>query len=160
MAVCGGAVIIGFQKRNGLAVPFSDDDEAAYSEFKENQVTLFEVKTKGTTKQRSWEQLKLFGAALRVVVTNTEDQNWNTLDKAKLSLKIELNFVDQNAIVYNERTRQVVVKYRSFGYDGLRHMEACNVFNRSWPILAKVIGVTEETLIEMAKTKQYDKGLR
>lgn len=153
-------MLIALQKQNGMPVPFSEDDIAAYDEIKENQVALFKLQTKGATKQRSWDQLKLFGAALRVVVTNTEDPNWNTLAKAKLSLKVKLNFVDENAIIYDEARKQIVVRYRSFGYDGLKHMEACNVFNRSWPILAGVIGVTEETLIEMAKTRQYDKGLK
>lgn len=153
---------IAFQKQNGVAHPFSEEDKIAYSEFIENQVTLFEVKTKGNSaiKQRSWQQFKLFHAAIRVVVTNTEEADWNTVAKAKLKLKVLLNYVNEDAIVYDEKKRQVVVQYRSFGYDALPHMEACDVFNRAWPILAGVIGITKQQLIEAAKSKEYDRGLK
>ncbi len=153
---------IAFQKHNGVAHPFSEEDVALYSEFHENQVTLFQVRTKGSTavKQRSWQQFKLFHAAIRVVVTQTEHTDWNTLAKAKLKLKVELNYVNENVIVYDEKKRQVVIQYRSFRYDCLPHMEACNLFARSWPVLATVIGVSEEELIHAAKNKEYDPKLR
>ena len=150
---------IGLQLNNRCLHPYTDEDWERLENLKENQVVLVKVLSKGFKKQRSYQQLKLFHAAISVVVANTDHPNWNTKAKAKLSLKVALNFVDESAMVYNERTGQVVVKYRSFGYDDLEHMEACRVFDRAWPILAKVIGVTGEELLDAAHRGDYPRGL-
>jgi hypothetical protein len=136
--------IIGFQKKNGLAVPFTKEDEEAWAEYKENQVTKHKVT--GSKKERSWPQLKKLHAVLRTVVEQTEDNNWSSLAKAKLSLKVNLNYIDDGVIVVDKQNN-VIVQYRSFGYLDLPHMEACDLFNRAWPILADVLGVSVEELL-------------
>jgi len=135
--------VIRFQKRNGVPVPFTDEDAEKWSEFKENQVTQHKVT--GSRKQRSWQQLKLH-ACLKTVAENTENPNWNTPEKAKFSLKIALDYINSDAIVVDNRGN-VHMQYRSFGYDDLGHMEACKLFERAWPILADVIGVSVDELL-------------
>jgi len=138
---------IAFQKKGKYAVPFSDDDVVNWSNYKDNQVV--KAKVTGFQKQRSIAQLGLMMACIQEVVENTEQENWSSKDRAKLSLKALLNFVDSSAsVVFNGK---VIVKYRSFSFDNLRHMEACNLFDRAFPLLAGVIGVTEEKLIRTAK---------
>ncbi len=135
---------ITFQKRGGVAVPFLEDDAEKWAEFRENQLTRHKVS--GTTKERSYQQLKMLHACLKIVSSNTEDKNWNTPEKAKLSLKVALHFIDPGVVIVDKQGN-VHFRYRSFGYDDLQHMEANKVFDRAFPILADVIGITEEELL-------------
>jgi hypothetical protein len=43
------------------------------------------------------------------------------------------------------------VELRSISYAELSHIEACNFFDRAFPIMAKMIGVTTEKLLENAE---------
>lgn len=141
---------ISFQKRNGIPVPFLPEDEAAWAEFKDNQVTIHKVS--GTTKERSWQQLKMLHACLKTVAANTENRNWNTIEKAKLSLKVALNYYDPGTIIVDKQGN-IHMRYRSFGYADLSHMEACKLFDRAFPILAAVIGITESELLANSQDK-------
>ena len=137
---------IAFQKRNGIPVPFTNEDAEKWANFAENQVTKHKVS--GVRKERSYQQLKMIHSCLKLVVENTEQSNWNSLEKAKLSLKVALNFFDPGVVIVDKQGT-VHMKYRSFGYDDLEHMEANHVFDRALPILAGVIGVSvEEMLME------------
>jgi hypothetical protein len=138
---------ITFQKRNGVPVPYLPDDELAWSEYRENQITTHKVS--GTTKERSWNQLKMLHACLKKVSENTEHRNWNSVEKAKLSLKVALNYHDPGVIIVDNQGN-VHMKYRSFGYEDLGHMEANKLFDRSFPILADVLGITVEELLREA----------
>jgi len=139
---------ISFQKRNGVAVPYLPEDEEAWEEFRENQITKHKVT--GTTKERSWQQLKMLHAAIKTIVENTENNNWNTMEKAKLSLKVALNYYDPGVIIVDAQGN-IHMRYRSFGYQDLQHMEACKLFDRAWPILADVIGITVDELLQEAR---------
>lgn len=139
---------------NEFLTPFDPDSKDFVRELKENQPIECVIKTLGARKRRSLIQFHLFHAALRVVAFNAFDWAWSTLDMAKISLKVELKYYDkEKAVVLPDGT--VVIPFRSFGYDSLPHMEANQVFDRSWPILAGVIGVDEAELIRSAKAKEY-----
>ena len=142
-------------QRVGKALhPVGSDDAEALSEFKENQISVWKCVEKGVKKQRSYRQFNLFHAALRVVAFNSEDMNWDTLPRAKLSLKVALNYIhDDSAVVMPDG--RVLLNYRSFSFKDLNHMEANRVFDRSWPILATVIGTTEAKLLEAAYKGDY-----
>jgi len=142
--------VIRFQKRNGAPVPFTDEDAEKWSEYAENQVTQHKVA--GSRKQRSWQQLKMLHACLKTVAENTEDPNWNTPEKAKFSLKVALEYVNRDTIIVDPKGN-IHVQYRSFGYDDLPHMEANKLFDRAWPILASVVGITEEELLAEANNR-------
>lgn len=136
---------IAAQMRKGIPYPFSQEDMEALKEYKENQI--IRMKTYGVQKERSLRQFRMFHGVLRTVVANTEHPDWCSLPKAKFRLKVELHFVDEGVTAVDKHG-VVRFSYRSFGYADLPHMEACNVFSRSWPILAKVIGVSEDKLLE------------
>ena len=136
---------IAFQKRNGIPVPFADEDLEKWAEFRENQITRHKVS--GVRKERSYQQLKMLIGCLKTVVKNTENQNWNSLEKAKLSLKVKLNYFDPGVVIVDTQGT-VHMKYRSFGYGDLPHMEACKLFDRAWPILAGVLGISEDELLK------------
>ena len=136
---------IAVQMRQGVLYPFSQEDREKLSAYKDNQI--LNLKVSGCRKPRSHEQLKMLFGVLKTVVANTDNANWNSLEKAKLSLKVALGFVDSGVMVVDAQNN-VIVKYRSFSYEGLKHMEACQIFDRSWPILAGVIGVSVDELLE------------
>ena len=139
---------IALQWRGIAFSPFSEEDLQKCKEFKANQI--IRAKIQGVQKPRSYIQLKMFHAILRTVASNARHPNWNTPEKAKFSLKVALNYVNEG-IVAVDKQGTVHFSYRSFEYADLPHMEACNVFDRSWPILAKVLGVTVDKLLENAE---------
>jgi len=133
-----------FQKKNGNPVPFSEEDKALWAEYKENR--LISCKTTGIRKQRSYEQLKLIMKLFRVVASNTDNVGWNTKEKVQLQAKLAIGYLDtNNAVVKPDGT--VHIPTRSFSYKDLKHMEACNVFDRVIEVLAKFLGITVEELI-------------
>jgi hypothetical protein len=137
--------VIRFQKKNGVPVPYSEEDELAWSGFAENQITTHKVT--GVKKPRSYQQLKMFHALLKKVADNSVDPNFNTPEKVKFSIKVQLHFVDDSVTVV-DKDGNVHFKYRSFGYESLPHMEACNVFDRAMVIMADVLGCTVDELLE------------
>ena len=139
---------------NGVFVPYDPDSVDSAREIIENRIITFRVVSQNVQKKRSVKQFNLFHAALRVVAFNALDRDWNTLDQAKISLKVKLKYYDKNLIVVLPN-KKVVIPFRSFGFKYLKHMESCEVFSRSWPILAEVIGTTEQELIQAAKEKRY-----
>ena len=126
-------------------LPWSPEDQEQVKEFKPNQIV--KEKITGVKKPRSLLQFRMFHGVLRTCANNARHPNWNTVDKAKFSLKVALHYVDEGVTAV-DRHGTVHFSYRSFGYADLPHMEACNVFERSWPILAKVLGVSVEKLLE------------
>jgi hypothetical protein len=140
---------VALQWNSQVFAPFDDEDKGKCDEFKMNQVVR--AKISGVKKERSYRQLKMFHGILRTVALNARHPNWNTIDKAKFSLKVALHYVDEGVTAVDKHGT-VHFSYRSFGYDDLPHMEACNVFERSWPILAKVLGVKVEKLLQNADT--------
>lgn len=115
--------------------------------FKPNQIV--KMKVSGFKKQRSVSQLGLLMACIKLVSDNTENPNWDTLNRAKLSLKASLNFVETSSCVVVEN--RVIIQYKSFSFKELPHMIACNLFDRAFPILGDVIGLTAEQLVQEAK---------
>ncbi len=138
---------VALQYRDNAFYPYSQEDLEASKEFRDNQIVR--AKIQGVKKERSYKQLKMFHGVLRTVAENARHPNWNNLPKAKFSLKVALNYVNEGVVAV-DRQGTVHFSYRSFGYADLPHMEACNVFDRSWPILAKVLGITEKKLLENA----------
>ena len=145
---------IHFQKHKKLAIPFRPEDEEFFAEIKENQVCVYKLISKSVYKQRSLKQLRLMMGAIRVVVFNSEDKSWNTVARAKQSLKLVLNYIDPEATIITKQG-DIVPKLRSFSYGDLPHMEACNLFERAFVALAKEIGTTPDELIQAAKEKRY-----
>ena len=103
---------IAFQKKGNYAIPFTDDDVEKWSNYKDNQIV--KAKVVGFQKQRSVAQLGLLMACINEVVKNTENENWSSKERSKLSLKAMLGYVDTSSSVVFEN--KVIVKYRSFSF--------------------------------------------
>ena len=142
------------QVKKGLLLPYTDDDHLALSEYKINQIV--KVKVTGYRKQRSATQLGLLMACIKLVADNSDNENWNTPGRAKLSLKAMLGYVDESCSVVVDN--RVIVKYRSFAFSELSHMESVGLFDKAFPVLASVIGLQEGELIAEAKSRMLTRG--
>jgi len=136
-----------FQKRGNTLTPFSQEDTEKLSRFKNRQIVTGSIS--GTTKERSLRQLRLFFACCRTIVENTQDVNWDNVDKVKNQIKVKLQFIDLNksTVVNNV----FYPHYRSISFEELKFMEANTFFDRAFPIMAKKIGITVDELLENAE---------
>lgn len=128
--------------------PFSQEDLEILQEFKDNQVVT--VKVQGVSKERSYQQLKLFWACCRAVVDNTTDQHWNDKNKVAFQVKVMLQFVDMDQTIVDAKGN-VHLHYRSISFKNLPHIAACNFFDRAFVVMAKKLGVTPAQLLENAE---------
>jgi len=128
--------------RNGVLVPHSPEDARRLADIEPDVV--LRAKITAPRKQRSYQQLKLWWACCRTVADNTDDPNWNTPEKVSEQIKLALRFI-RSYMVAPDGTVHIVTRSVSFGELG--HMEACNFFDQSWPIMAEKIGVSVDDLL-------------
>ena len=143
------------QKHKGFLVPFRVEDEEFFKELKNNQTSVWNLVSKGGTKQRSFQQLKTFMGAIRVLTTNTDDPKCSTPDRAKLYIKHCLNYIDADSTIVTPNG-SVILKYRSFNYGDLGHMEACDILNKGLALIADILGITVEELVLAVQEKRYE----
>ena len=132
-------------KKGGALWAFSREDQDALAAFTHGQILT--VSIAGTKKARSYQQLKLWWAACRTVADNTDDREWDTPAKVALQVKIKLGHVDG----YLVADGMIQVIPRSISYKELGHLEACQFFEKAWPILAEKIDVTVLELVDHAE---------
>lgn len=142
---------IAMQIKDGCLVPFSQEDRDALKSYHENQVV--KAKVSGIRKQRSVRQLRLFFACCRAVCDNTEDPSWNNVDKVKNQVKVALEFIDLNKSIVDAKGT-FHPHYRSICFDELRHIDACNFFDRAFKILAQKLGVSIDALLQNAEREE------
>lgn len=128
-------------------VPYSQDDQNKIREYRPHQIV--KVKISGVRKPRSYQQLKWFHAMCKLVSENTEDENWNSVEKVKMQVKVLLQYYDPECVVVSGG--RVHFRYRSFGYADLPHFEACKIFDRALAVMAKFLGCGEDELLSMSK---------
>ena len=121
---------------------FSKEDYEKLREFRPNQI--LRAKLSGIKKQRSYQQLKLYWACCNTVAANLE--GW-TKEDVDFEVRTKLKFIKQFKIVDGI----TYVELRSISFAELPHIEACNFFDRAFPIMAKMIGVTTDKLLENAE---------
>ena len=134
------------QRRGRILTPFSVEDLEAVKNFRENEPLI--AKISGRKRPRSYQQLKWIHSILTITAANTEDPEWNTLEKAKFSVKVKIRFV-KNIRTVNGAT---FLDLRSFGYDDLDDPEEANqVFNDVKAACAEHLGCDPEELAAQAK---------
>jgi len=139
-------VEIATQKRNGVLVPFSKEDQDALKNYQDNQI--LKAKVTGIRKERSVPQLRLFWACCRTVADNTEDPQWNDPDKVCIQVKLALKFF-KKVIVTPDGS--IHFDLDSISFKNLGQIEANKIFDRAWPVMAKKLGITEQELLENAE---------
>ena len=121
--------------------PFSPEAMEESKGFHRNQVVR--AKITGVKKPRSYQQLKLYWACCRTVANNREDVSPEDVD---FEVKVNLKHIKAFRIV-NGAT---MIEVDSISYDRLEHLEACNFFDRAFPVMARMIGVKVDDLLAHA----------
>ena len=130
------------QQPNGLIKPYSRQDAEQLKNFKPNQI--LRAKVSGVRKERSVRQNAMLHACISLVADNTEDQQWNTPEKVKIQLKHALHFYKATVVLPNG---SIHFELDSFSFKNLSQVDANKVCDRSWPILAKKIGISVDDLL-------------
>ena len=129
-------------------IPLPMDAEKA-REHHPNQIVR--LKVYGTQKERSIKQMNTYWACCNEVANNTEQKRWDTKTKVDFQIRVELDFKDPEFLAVSP-DGSVQFLYRSIAFPNLKHIEACNYFDRAFDVMAKFLGTTVEELIEMAKS--------
>ena len=133
---------------NGLLKPFAPEHAEALKNFKPNQI--LRAKITGVKKERSVRQNALLHACIKLVADNTPDKQWNTPAKVKIQLKHALQFFKTTVVLPNG---EIHFELASFSFKNLSQVDANKICDRSWSILAKKIGVSEQELLANAGTE-------
>ncbi len=139
---------ISAQLKNGILHPLPMDAEKV-REYHDNQI--LRCKVSGTEKARSIKQMNTYWACCNEVANNTERKRWDTKNKADFQVRVELDFRDKEYIAVRP-DGEIQFRYLSISFANLKHIAACNYFDRAFEVMAKVLGCTVEKLIEMAKS--------
>ena len=120
---------------------FSEEDADAISEFPVHK--LLRAKITGALKPRSYDQLKLYHAACRVVADNTDDPNWNSKEKVDFQCKVICRLIKEFVVV-NGVTHIIP---GSVSYSEMSHLEACNYIDRAIDVMAKFLSLTRDEFL-------------
>lgn len=124
---------------NAALYPFAEEDREKIREFKKFQV--LRAKLYGIKKPRSLQQLALYWVACGKVADNLEDKSKEQIDfEVKIALKHIKSFKVVEGITY--------IEVGSISFANLDHIESCNFFDRAFPVMAKMIGITTEELLK------------
>lgn len=126
--------------------------DIARDEFKNHQHVRLKAYSIGPQKQRSVEQLNLLMACCQLVADNMDNERFNTKEKVKFACKVHCHFVDENVVAVSP-TGGIQFKYRSFSFSELKHMEACNIFEKCFEYMADLLGISKDKLISEAKAR-------
>lgn len=141
------------QFKDNVFTPNTPEDlEIAKKEYQQYQLVRIKTFNVGAKKERSLTQLGLLHACFNVTAENTDNPMLNTPAKVKFACKVHIHFVVPD-VVYIRKDGTIQFLYRSFCFDELDHMEACNVFEQCFEYMAEILGITKEKLIEEAKSK-------
>ena len=127
------------QLDNKTLRPFAEADEEALKSFRQYQP--IRAKLYGVEKPRSYQQLKTYWCGCDVVSDNLEGMTKEDVD---FDVKVKLKHIKRFKVVDGI----TIIEVDSISYDRLEHIEACNFFDRAFPVLAGMIGVTVEELMK------------
>jgi hypothetical protein len=137
---------VALQKHGKTLIPFSEEDMEALKEYRENQV--IRAKLYGIEKPRSYAQLKLYWQLCKVVADNSD---WPTKEVVDFNIRVALDFRDPTKIAVRP-DGQVQFYYRSIAFVNLKHIEACQFFDRAFEVMAKKLGITVDELLANANS--------
>lgn len=126
----------------------SKEDHEALQEYGANQIVTAQLT--GFKKPRSLQQLRLYWACCNTVAENLEGQTKDDIDfetkiqVAKQHPGLIKRFKSIGGIVYMEPI--------SISYQNMSHLEANRYFDLAFPVMAKMIGVSEQELLQNAES--------
>lgn len=132
------------QRKGSYMVPFDPDSLKRIRQFPEMKPIEFTTSDKG--KPRSLQQLRLYWACCSTVAENLEPGT--TKEDVDFEVKMFLRHFKH---IRTMPDGTVCVEVDSISYDRLDHLEACNFFDRAFPVLANMIGVAVHDLLKNAE---------
>jgi len=129
-----------------LPAPFDQETLNNLKEFKPHQ--LIRMKMYGIKKPRSVQQNKWAHNMFQIVSENTDDVEWNTLDKTKRMVKLAMKFFKDDVAVIDNK---VYFELRSFAFDKMPQPEADKVFNEALEVCSEKSGIPVEELMPRIK---------
>jgi hypothetical protein len=110
----------------------------------------------GSEKMRSIEQMNTYWAACQFVADNIDHANpdyryWTNKDAVDFQLRVALDFRDTSMLAVTP-DKQVVFKYKSIAIKNLKHLAACDYFNRAFDLMTTILKMeSKEKLIGSVK---------
>ena len=137
-------IIVALQLKHGYILsPASEEDLRALKNYLPNQI--LRAKLTGVKKPRSYEQLRLYWACCKAVADNLEGKTKEDIDfETKVALRHIKGFRVVNGVT--------MIEVDSISFANLTHLDACNYFDRAFPVMAKMIGITKEELLRNAES--------
>ena len=106
---------------------------------------------KGAEKLRSVAQLRLYWAVCKFTADNIPEdpkyRYWQNKDAVDFQLRVALDFRDTSMLAVRA-DGEVVFMYKSIALANLKHLAACDYFSRAFELMAKVLGMDKDKLIE------------
>jgi hypothetical protein len=107
------------------------------------------VKVSGIEKHRSIPELNLFHSCVKLTSEMTDDVEWNTPDKAKLQLKIALQFFD-NIVVSGPK---VFFTPGSLSFTAANQAKSHSFIKEAIKHMANKLDVEPDVLVDEAKSR-------
>jgi len=134
---------------NGTLKPQSElDADTLFENYKLNQPVSVQIT--GGSSARSVPESNLFHSCCKLVAENTEDDQWNSTDKAKIQCKMLLKFFKEEIWVDDGGVHFVLDTLR---FDKTNQVRSHKFIEQALDILARKIGLTREELVKEAKLK-------
>ena len=136
------------QLKDNVLVPFSIEDQDIIRNFKNNQV--LKAKLTGTTKARSYKQLRKYWATCKKTADNTEAPGWKTKEQVDFQCRVALRFYDPDLIIAKP-DGSIAFHYRSIAIANLDHIAACGFFDFAFEVMAEHLKISVEELLKNIK---------
>lgn len=103
--------------------------------------------------KRSYEQLKLYWQACKFIAFNCPENKEYLNSKKKADFYCKLNFElgEWVNIKFNKEVGGNLFIAGSVSYDNLKHLEACEYFNKSFELLAGELSMSDDEFISAVK---------
>jgi len=125
--------------------PATPDDLEKLRAYEPNQV--LRAKLTGHKRPRSVQQIRWLYAMFTLVADNSNDPEWDTVDKVKRRVKMMMGFFAERFVVEGK----VYFELRSFAFSELEQNEATEWFNQARDICAQKLGVDPAVLEAQAR---------
>ena len=134
-------------------IPVYEEDQEATKTYKVFQI--LKSRFFGVEKPRSVEQMGTYWAACKFTADNLDHvgkfRYWNSKANVDFQLRVSLDFRDTSVVsVHPDGT--VAFRYKSIAFPNLRHIMACQYFDRAFELMSHVLGMDVKEFINAVKS--------
>ncbi len=144
---------IALQYKHGIYYPYSDADKDASKEHQDNQIVR--GKLYGVKKERSYLQLNTYWACCGFASEQLSD-HLKVWTKNDVDFEVKIRVAKENpAMIKRFKSVDGIVYMEpiSIAIPNLPHIIACKYFDRAFPVMGSLVGISQEKLISEAKRR-------